>query len=92
MGGTRSVSALAHRRARRGADQVKRRQAAPTQVDPLPDAPAPQQPPEPSAEQVAACVDIDALRTMHRVSGPERRAQIEARVQALKDEPTEGDA
>ncbi|WP_269304860.1 hypothetical protein [Aeromicrobium sp. HA] len=56
-------------------------------VQPLPDAPAPQQAsPEPTAEQVAACTSVDDLRAMWNVSGPERRAQIEAR----RDEITGG--
>lgn len=57
-------------------------------VDPLPDvAPATPTPPEPTAEQVAACTDVDQLGAMWRASGPERRAQIEARVVALNEEP-----
>ena len=39
-------------------------------------APAPS---EPTAEDVAACDDSDALRLWWQTSGPERRAQIEAR-------------
>lgn len=60
-------------------------------VDPLPDAPAPA--PEPSAEEVAACVDRDQLKAMWHASGPERRTQIQQRVADLDDEPTtEADA
>jgi len=65
-------------------------------VDPLPaQQEQPPQPPEPTAEQVAACDDFETLRRMHAVSGPERRQQIEQRVADLSDEPepeTEGGA
>ena len=54
-------------------------------VDPLPTAPT--APPEPTAEEVAACVEVDQLKAMWKRSGPERRAQIEARVDALNNEP-----
>ena len=55
-------------------------------VEPLPDA-APSSPaPEPPAETVAECTDIDALKAMWQASGPERRAQIEARVAELRGE------
>lgn len=47
-------------------------------VEPLPDAPT-----EPSAEQVAASTDIDALRAMYAISGEQRREQIKARVAEL---------
>lgn len=55
-------------------------------VKPLPEsAPAPtERPPEPTAEQVAACTDQGVLKVMWQASGPERRAQIEARVAELK--------
>ena len=53
-------------------------------VDPLP-TPTPT---EPTAEQVAACTDVEELKTMWRSAGPERREQIEARVTALNEEPT----
>lgn len=56
-------------------------------VQPLPDD-APQQQPDPTAEQVADSTDTEALKAMWKVSGPERRAQIEARVAELrKPEP-----
>ena len=55
-------------------------------VHPLPDA-APATPPEPTEAEVAACVEVDQLKAMWRTSGPERRAQIEARVEALNNEP-----
>ena len=54
-------------------------------VDPLPDAPATV--PEPSAEEVAASTDVEALKALWRASGPERRAQIEARVAELTTNP-----
>ncbi len=53
-------------------------------VDPLPDTPA--APSEPTAEEVAACSDVDALKAMWKRSSPERRAQIEARVKTLTGE------
>src|SRR5690606_15749531 len=53
-------------------------------VEPLPDAAPSTVAPEPPAETVAECTDTDALKEMWRVSGPERRAQIEARVAELK--------
>lgn len=57
-------------------------------IDPLPDvAPTPT---EPTAEEVAACVDVDQLKAMWRTSSPERRAQIEARVADLNNEPEPG--
>lgn len=57
----------------------------PFTVKPLPDVapeptPAPKTLPEPSAEHVAACTDKATLDRMWQASGPERRAQIEARV------------
>lgn len=65
-------------------------------LDPLTDAaPTPtltQTPPEPSAEQVAACVDVAILNRMFEVSGPERRKQIEQRIADLNAEPERGDA
>lgn len=42
-------------------------------------APSQQAPPEPTAEQVAACTDLGVLERMWQVSGRERQAQIEAR-------------
>lgn len=55
-------------------------------VQPLPDAPKP--PPDPTAEEVAACVDLDDLRGMWRASGPDLRKVIEGRIEDLKNEPT----
>lgn len=43
--------------------------------------------PEPTAEQVDAATDRNQLQDMWRRSGPERRAQIEARVAELDTEP-----
>jgi len=40
---------------------------------------------EPSAAEVAACTDTDALRAMWQASGAERQAQIEARVAELNE-------
>lgn len=53
-------------------------------VEPLPDAAPSTVAPEPPAETVAECTDLDALKRMWQASGPERRAQIEARVAELK--------
>lgn len=52
-------------------------------VDPLIESAPESAPTEPTAEQVAACTDVDELKAMWRPSGPERRAQIEARVAEL---------
>lgn len=73
----------------------KRGSRKPHTVEPLTEA-APQPLPrgdEPTAEQVAACTDVDTLGGMWRASGPERRAQIEKRVAELKaaPEPNEDD-
>ncbi len=49
----------------------------PFTVEPLPDvAPAHV---DPTAAEIAGCVDLDVLREMYRTSGPEARAQIQAR-------------
>ena len=62
-------------------------------IQPLKDEPAPtNQPPEPTAEQVAACTDVDELKAMWKRSSKERRAEIEARVADLNNEPERGDA
>lgn len=56
-------------------------------VEPLPDAPAaPTPPPEPTAEQVAACTDVKQLGDWWKVSSPDRRAQIEVRVTEVRAE------
>lgn len=70
---------------------VSRKRSATFTVRPLADAPAAANTPtEPTEAEVAACVDVDALKAMWRTSGPERRAQIEARVSDLNDEPGVG--
>ena len=46
--------------------------------------------PEPTEVEVAACTDLDTLRDMHRRSGDERRTQILARVEEIKNEQTDG--
>lgn len=61
---------------------TSRGKKSPVTVDPLPDAPTP--PPEPTEAEVAASIDVDQLREWHRRSGPERRAQIEARASELQ--------
>jgi hypothetical protein len=80
-GGTR-IKALSHIDGRKSVPLlVSRGKSAIFTVEPLPDvAPTPT---EPSAEDVAACTDTDVLRGMWQVSGPERRAQITARVTEL---------
>lgn len=50
------------------------------------------EPSEPTAEQVAASTDIDALKGMWRASSPARRKQIEARVAELTAAATESPA
>lgn len=53
-------------------------------VDPLPDAAPSTATPEPSAEDVAACADVEALKAMWNAStSPERKAQIKARAAEL---------
>ena len=68
---------------------VSRGKRSPYVVKPLEDAPqqpaAPSDPPEPTAEQVAAATDVNELRDMWQRSGPERQAQIQARVQELQE-------
>lgn len=56
---------------------VTRGKRAPYVVEPL------TEPTEPTAEQVAASTDINALKGAWRASSPERRKQIEARVHQL---------
>jgi hypothetical protein len=92
-GGTR-ISRLSHISGPQHAPiLVSQGRAGTYKVDPLPDAPtpaaptAPTAPSEPTAEEVAACVDMEQLKVMWRSAGPERRAQIEARVAALNEEP-----
>ena len=60
-------------------------QKKPFIVKPLPDvAPARPAHPEPTEADVAACTDLDALGAMWKASGPEMRAQIQARVADIK--------
>ena len=56
-------------------------------VAPLVDVAKPAAAPEPTAAQVAASTDLDALKAMWRTSGTERRAQITARVAEIKAAP-----
>lgn len=67
--------------------QVSRGKRQTFTIDPLPDTPTPTAPPEPTAEQVAACTDLGILQRMFEASGPERRAQIEQRREDLNNEP-----
>lgn len=60
-------------------DVTEKRQPVKHTVQPLTEAPTQQPAPEPTAEQVAASTSIDELRDWWHYSGPERRAQIEAR-------------
>lgn len=53
-------------------------------VHPLPDLPTTDRIPEPTADDVAACTDTDALRLMWQASGPQMRDLISARVAELK--------
>ncbi len=55
-------------------------------VDPLPEALKP--PAEPTAEEVAACVDQGQLRIWYGISSPECRQQILQRKTDLENEPT----
>ena len=67
---------------------VTRGKRSPFVVEPLPDvAPAI---PEPTAEQIAGSTDENQLRDMWQRSGPERRAQIQARVAELTAAPEGG--
>ncbi|HEY9371490.1 hypothetical protein [Streptomyces sp.] len=59
---------------------VSRGKRAPMVVKPLTEPAAPS---EPTAKQVSASTDVDALRAMWGVSSPARRKQIEARVAEL---------
>ena len=60
-------------------------------VTPLPDvkgAAKPANNSEPTEADVTAATDLDTLRAMYAASGPERRAQIEARVAEINTKPT----
>lgn len=87
VGGIR-ISAMSHIAKRvEVMAQVTRGKREKFTVDPLPDA-APTTPTEPTAEEVAACNDVDQLKAMWRTSGKERREQIESRVADLANEAT----
>lgn len=84
VGGTR-IRALSHIDKRKQVPLlISRGKSAMYTVEPLtePAQPAPARP-EPTAEQVAACTDIDELKAMWRASSADRRKQIEARVAEL---------
>jgi hypothetical protein len=86
VGGTR-ISHLSHLdKAKKIPLLVKRGKSATFTVQPLTEEAAP---PEPTAEEVAACTDVDELKAMWKRSGKERREQIEARVADLNNEPGE---
>lgn len=56
-------------------------------VEPLATTPAPTPTPtEPTAEDVAACNDVDVLRGWWTASSPERQEQIKARVAEINEE------
>lgn len=60
---------------------VTRGKRAPHRVDPLSDAPT-----EPTADEVAACTDVDQLRALYSAARtPERKAQIKARSEQIKE-------
>jgi hypothetical protein len=68
---------------------VKRGQIKPFTVQPLKDAPAPaQQPAAPTAADVTATTDVDALKAMWKAASPDVRALIQDRVAELQ---TNGD-
>lgn len=84
-GGTRISHASHITETKRVTLPISRGKVAVFVVEPLPDAPpTQQQPPEPTAQQVANCTDLDELKAMWEQSGPERRAQIEARAAEIK--------
>jgi hypothetical protein len=65
---------------------VKRGKSATFKVQPLPDAPA--APTEPTADEVAACVDLAALHDLwKRATSEELREQIRQRKADLENEP-----
>ena len=85
VGGTR-ISHLSHLdKARKIPLLVKRGKSATFTVQPLVEQAAP---PEPTAEQVAACTDQGELKTMwDRATSDERREQIKQRKVDLDNEP-----
>jgi hypothetical protein len=68
---------------------VSKGRSATFRVQPLPDAPAATPtPPEPTAEEVAACVEVDELRAMwKRATTDDLRALITQRKEDLENEP-----
>ena len=82
VGGTR-ISHMTHLKGNKPLSVpllISRGKSAMFTVQPLTE---PIQPTEPTAEQVAASTDVDALRTLWNASSPTRRKQIEARVAEL---------
>lgn len=71
---------------------ISRGKSAIFTVEPLTE-PAPQEssPSQPTADQVAACADIDELKSWWRASSPARRKQIEARVAELTTPPADAE-
>lgn len=63
---------------------TKRGRRTPVRVQPLVETAPPTEAIEPTAEQVAACTDLEQLGDMWRASGPDRRAQIEERVAEIR--------
>lgn len=89
VGGTR-ISRLSHIDGPKSVPIIiKKGRSGGYKVEPLPDAPA--APTEPTAEEVAACTDVDQLKAMWKRSSKERRAEIEARVADLNIEPAQDD-
>lgn len=91
VGGVR-IRALSHIDGPKDAPIIKTRgKGGVWHVEPLPDVDrTPSKPtPEPTPEQIDACTDKATLGEMWRVSGPEMRARIEARVAELSptDQP-----
>lgn len=86
------ISALSHiDRTLSLALTVSRGKRAPHKVEPLPDAPA--APAEPTAEEVAACVDQAALKLLwDRATSDERKEQIRQRKADLDNEPDRGES
>ncbi|MEH3033337.1 MAG: hypothetical protein PGN07_04675 [Aeromicrobium erythreum] len=67
---------------------ASRGRRAPVTVQPLKDSPAPQQSPEPTAEQIAAETDADTLRAWWK-QFPNLRPEIEARFEQLNSAQAE---
>lgn len=82
VGGTR-IAALSHIDKPKSIPLlVTRGKSAMYTVEPLTE---PLRPAEPTAEEVAACTDVDALRAMYDAAGPEMRALIRARKAELTE-------